>query len=37
MRKGTDLIGKPIIDYECGSQLATNRAGPSGAIDGLQP
>jgi uncharacterized protein YrrD len=23
MRKGTDLIGKPIIDYECGSQLAT--------------
>ncbi|NJM47616.1 MAG: hypothetical protein HC860_16810, partial [Alkalinema sp. RU_4_3] len=23
MRKGTDLIGKPVIDYECGSQLAT--------------
>jgi uncharacterized protein YrrD len=23
MRKGTDLIGKPIIGYECGSQLAT--------------
>jgi uncharacterized protein YrrD len=23
MRKGTDLIGKPVIDYECGLQLAT--------------
>jgi uncharacterized protein YrrD len=23
MRKGTDLIGKPVIAYDCGSQLAT--------------